>query len=487
MECQKKAVLSQVKSEQLAHSNVDKLFNRFGFETLLRSSGIVKKKGHTTLELLYHMLLVILEKSNSIYAGLIEFSKENLKTPINDMLNNAWFNWRRLHYRVAAKCVKIQALNNKGEEPVLIIDDTSKKKSGSKVENIAKFKDHNKKVCYNGYQVVMSVLSIGRLALPLDFEFKIGKLRVDPSVKTTYPKASHTSQRERMGKKSKILITIDLINRALHRKVKFKYVLWDSWYSCSKTLKYVCSKLMPKGINLVAMVKRDKQLYLYKGKYRTVKQIYRLAGKWTKDEHTGVKYKVSRVMILDKDSSKKPECRDPLVEVTMCFFKYPNVKDFRVMISTDLEKSALEILSLYLRRWLIEVIFQELKGLFGYDQSKSSYYAPQIADLTIRCIFYIMFCSLRASQPGKSTQQILLEFYNEIEEVAIDILLMEMFACQIKEFLQVANRYGYKTIQELLENIDALLIKFFDREWHESNVEEIDIGSISKKRYRKAA
>ena len=487
MQYRNKAVLSQVKSEQMVHSNVTKLFLRFGFESLLRSSGLTKAKGYSPLQMLYQMLLLILEQADSVFSGLKEFSQQKLKTPINDMLNDVWIDWRGLHYRVVAKYIKTRKLNSEDSEPVLIIDDTSKKKSGRKVENLGLFMDHCQKVRYKGYQIVVSALSLGRTSLPLDFEFKIGKLKVDRSVRTSYPKASHTAQRERLGKKNKLSIAMDLINRALKRKVRFKYVIWDSWYSCNKSIKYVCTKLMTKGINLVAMVKRDEQLYQYKGNFMTTKEIYNRAGKLTKDGRTGVRYKIARVTVLDKDSSKKATCRIPLVEVTMCFYKYPKVKGFRVVICTDLEKSALEILSLYLRRWSIEVIFQELKGLFGFDQSKSSKYAPQIADLTIRCIFYIMFCSLRENQPSKTTQQILLEFYYEIEELALDILLKQMFAYQVKEFLKAAKRHGYKTIEKLLEDVDVVLILFFEKEWHEHNVEEVVKDDFRKKRYRIAA
>jgi len=487
MEYRKRAVLSQVKSEQLVHSNVTTLFNHFKLEHILRSSGITKKKGYSPLVLLYQMLLLILERSNSVNAGLNKNNQQKFKTPINDLLNNVCFNWRRLQYRVAAMFIKINRLNNdNNEEPVLIIDDTSKKKSGKKVENICWFMDHCEKVRYKGYQIVLSALSVGRLALPLDFEIKIGKLKVNRYAKISYRKGTHTNQRAKMGKKSKVLIAMDLISRALHRKIKFKYVLWDSWYSCDKSVKYVCSKLMPKGINLVAMIKRDNQQYLYKNKRMTTKEIYRRAGKWKTDQQTGVKYKSAIVTILDKTSSKKIAGRNPLVEVTMCFYKYPKVKRFRVIITTDLEKSAPEILSLYLRRWFIEVIFQELKNLFGFDQSKSSKYAAQIADLTIRCIFYIMFCSLRQSQPAKTTEQILLEFYIEIEEVALDIVLKLIFASQVKEFLKLAKIYGYKTIEELLKNVDILLIKFFSHQWLENNVEEIDIGTFRNKQHQTA-
>ena len=98
-----------------------------------------------------------------------------------------------------------------------------------------------------------------------------------------------------------------------------------------------------------------------------------------------------------------------------------------------------------------------------------------------------MFCSLRENQPGKTTQQILLEFYNEIEELALGILLKQMFAYQVKEFLKAAKRHGYKTIEKLLENVDVVLILFFEKEWHEHNVEEVIKEDFPEKRYRIAA
>ena len=42
MEYRKRAVFSQVKSEQLVHSNVTILFHRFRLENLLRSAGLAK-------------------------------------------------------------------------------------------------------------------------------------------------------------------------------------------------------------------------------------------------------------------------------------------------------------------------------------------------------------------------------------------------------------------------------------------------------------
>jgi hypothetical protein len=169
------------------------------------------------------------------------------------------------------------------------------------------------------------------------------------------------------------------------------------------------------------------QKYLYCGNYLNSKAICRKRGKWHLNKETGIFYKSAIVTVLDKKSHVKPENQVPLGEIRMCFYKYPNQKKFKIIISTNTELTEMEILGLYLRRWAVEVVFKDLKQHFGFNQSKSSKYAPQIADLTIRCIFYIMFCSLRESHPEKSTEQLLFEFYQEMQEDWLNIFSMLIY------------------------------------------------------------
>lgn len=480
----KKELFYQVKSSHMRHGNAMNLFDLFKLSQVLKKCNIVKEKGHNIIDIFYQILLLILEGSSSVNAGLKKFHRKNLKTPLNEMLNNEWYNWRKLLYNIASLFIKMYPVKD-GKDAVLIIDDTSKVKTGRRGQHISWFVDHCKKVYYMGYQVVVAAYSNGRTTIPVDFENKIGRKKVDPSSRPNYHKKSHAKKRERMAKQSKLDIAIQFINRAMQRRYRFSYVLWDSWYVTGKTMSYVKTRLIPKGINLIAMVKRNQQKYLYDGKYLTIKRISAQAGEWKKDNSTGVKYKSVSVKILER-TSKKPEKRKPLIEVKMCFFKYPKQRKFRVVISTDQDKSDLEVLELYLRRWSIEVVFKELKQYFGFDQSKSSNYIPQVADLTIRCVFYILFCSLRETNPNKTTQQLILEFYNELEELSLEYIFQELFNQKVKDFLGLALKLGYKEIWELLYDIDEVLFRFFNEGWHENKIEEVDNVNSRKNGYKLA-
>ncbi|MDP8231385.1 MAG: hypothetical protein P9L91_01815 [Candidatus Zophobacter franzmannii] len=85
-----------------------------------------------------------------------------------------------------------------------------------------------------------------------------------------------------------------------------------------------------------------------------------------------------------------------------------------------------------------------------------------------------MFCSLREDNPGKSTEQLIFEFYQEMQENWLDMFSMLMFKSYTRPFLNFALQQGYTDIFQLLENIDLMLMKFFEEEWYENKITEVD-------------
>ena len=476
------AQISQVKSSSLVESNANSLFNRFHLRGILRACAIDKEKGHPVEYMLYMMLVIMLQGSKSVYSGISRLQASKLKAPLNRMLNNEEYNWRNLLYRIAKVFINL-CPTPPGKVSALIIDDTAKEKTGRKVENSSWFYDHCRKGYFMGYQAIVAALHNGVVTVPIDFELKIGKSKIKHAKRSHYHKGTHTEQRERMAKQKKTRIAESFIKRALQRGFEFQYLLWDSWYNNSDSLRFIYDRLLPKGINLIAMIKRNNQKYLYDGSYLTVKELYKKAGKWHKHASSGIRYKSIIVEILDKKSAVKPESQSVLGKVRMCFFKYPDHKNFQAVISTNLELSELEILEIYLRRWSIEVVFKDIKQYFGYDQSKSSKYAPQIADLTIRCVFYNMFCALKHDYPEKTTEQLVIEFYCEMEETWLDILCGITFRDNTKALLKHALSQGYESINQLLNDYESVFNRFMELQWYDDKIEELDISNIPEYGY----
>lgn len=131
MECLRLAQFSQVKTASFVQSNANTLFNKFKIHRILRDSGIAKDKGYSLIEMLFILLLLILEARDSVFSGLSKIGKEKLKTPLNNMLNREHYNWRRLLYAVARRFAELCPVQP-DKIPVLIIDDTSREKTGRK-------------------------------------------------------------------------------------------------------------------------------------------------------------------------------------------------------------------------------------------------------------------------------------------------------------------------------------------------------------------
>lgn len=264
----------------------------------------------------------------------------------------------------------------------IIFDDTAKEKTGTRGEFLMWFRNHNQNRYFKGFQNITMSWFNGKTVIPVDFEMKIGTSKVKHSKKGKYSKGTHTEQRVRFSKKKKNDIVIQMLKRALKRRVKFEFVLWDSWFNSSKTISYVFTKLVPKGKILISMLKDNNIKYRLDTKKKTyflnLKELKNKAGKWTIDSDTGIKHKVITVSYLDaKRNIKMPE-RKVIGKVRIAFFKYPNVKRFKAIISTNIELSAMEILEHYLKRWSIECLFKDIKQSFGYSQNKASKYSSLV-------------------------------------------------------------------------------------------------------------
>ncbi len=317
--------------------------------SILRYCGIGKDKGHPIEYLLYLMPIIMLEGSRSMFSGIVNLQAVKLKSPLNSMLNNEFYNWRNLLYRISCRFTTLCPTLN-GKISALIIDDTAKEKTGRQVENRSWFVDHCRKAYYMGYQTIMSAWHNGVVTIPLDFELKIGKARIKHAQKSNYHKGTHTENRQRSAKQKKTKIAESFIRRAMQRGFRFRYLLWVSWYNNSGSLRFVFGTLRSKGIDLVAMVKRDGQKYLREDSLLSVKELYRKSGKWQPNKATGILYKSVVVAVLDKQSSSQPELQTILGYVRMCFFRYPQHKRYKALICTDVNLDKMNILSIYLRR-----------------------------------------------------------------------------------------------------------------------------------------
>ncbi|MCF7919309.1 MAG: transposase [Candidatus Cloacimonetes bacterium] len=222
------------------------------------------------------------------------------------------------------------------------------------------------------------------------------------------------------------------------------------------------------------MLKRGNSKYKYKGKFFTLKELSKLAGKWVEDKSTGIKSKSITVAYVDATSAKSFQERKVIMNVRICFYIYPKIRRWRAILSTDLELLEEQVLKIYLRRWSIECLFKEIKQYFGYDQSQSSNYVAMVADLSIRYAFYIMFCLKREEENQKPMLQVLMEFYDDLFDEWLDNYIERILSENMAKLISYALKNGITDLRELQLKLDDVLDKFFSEVFYPDKIEEMD-------------
>ena len=470
--------LCQVKKEMISFSGVENLFHFFNIKKTLERACITKSKGVQNVLILLYLCLLHFKDRRSISEGLRFLGKQVHKSTVHNFLNNEKYNWRKL-LTYTAKIYQKRFPAPTGKPSVLIIDDTSKEKSGRFVEYIGKFRDHCKCRFYMGYQVIFAALSNGNTCIPVDFTIKISNPKKSKKKKTQkkwksskygkgrYERDTHTYKRVTEAKKTKFDLCVNMLKRALKMGFKFNYV----GYNCSNSFKFVFGRLVKRGIHLVAMLKLDTTKYQYNGERLNAKEIFFKVPKWEHITKNGVKMKSVVVDIEDK-SVKNGKITTG--KVKLCFYKFPGHKDYKAILCTNKELPAEEILELYTYRWQIEVMINDLKRYFGFYRSMSTKYAPQVADLSISCMFYVMICTLKERKPQKSSYQLLLDLEFEFEEYCYEMFFAYKFKTKTVEFIDFALKKGLTKIIDLKEFVNELLDEFLSKEFYDDKIIEVD-------------
>lgn len=174
-------------------------------------------------------------------------------------------------------------------------------------------------------------------------------------IRKTEPYTDKAGQQKRRSPKTKNEMVLEHLHRIVFlNQVKFKYVLFDSWFSASETLKYIHTKLKKTFVcplkynRLVALSQQDKQ----QGKFIHVSQVplesQQVRQVWIK----GVNFPVqlTRQVFINKDRSE--------AELWL--------------VTNDMSLDYEQITTIYEKRWKVEEMHKSLKqnALLGKSPTK---------------------------------------------------------------------------------------------------------------------
>jgi len=360
----------------LFDSEINRAFNELNFRTLLNRSGITKKKGYATVTLLFLVVLLPFLKRR-----LSDFWNSNyIKNQINAQkdvyyrfLNHERFNWRKLLYLVALKVINFSddiPLRRK----VLIADDTVVAKSGKDMELVSYHFDHKTKRSILGNQCLQLGYHNGINFFPLDVAFNTSSRRPNNRVRDIDKRTNGWRRRqEALSKKTTTLV--QMVDRAWQAGIDAAFVLFDSCFAHDDVICKICNS----GYNVICRLKRGRVKYKYQGHKYTLKQLWQKVAK--KQTSFIYNFRVKGVCL----NVALPKTGDVRI-----LFISDGKKNWHVLLSTDIELGASEILSYYARRWAIEIFFKDAKQMLYMGKEQSNTFDATVACYSMVMIRYLL-------------------------------------------------------------------------------------------------
>lgn len=372
------------------------LLRLFKVESLCFKNGMIKHKGYPVSEILIVLIsfpFMIISTVRSFYLSRFNQLTQAKQDTLFRLKNNECFNWRNLLYLFAKRFRKLiaRSIDETGDSPkCLIVDDSTIKKEGTKVEFIGKVFDHVFKQHILGFKLLLLGYWDGKNLIPLDFSYhsEKGSNRKYPfGMLRRQLKKRFSKQRDKTaaGYKRSQELSIDKISNAIamiKRAVKHgfvpDYVLTDSWFSSKKMIKTIRS--LKKGvIHFLGMVKLDKRLYEYQGQKLNAKDLRKqLRPKMKRARKLNAYYIETTVIYSD------------IGQVKLFFIRLSKRSKWRLLLTTNLDLSFQKAMEIYNIRWTIEVLFKECKQLLNLGKCQSNDFDAQIADATISLMVYTM-------------------------------------------------------------------------------------------------
>ena len=349
---------------------IGRAFQELNFKSMMNRSGINKTKGFKAVSvlLLYAILPFLKIKSSGLH------KKGNGKKDVYyRFLNHERFNWRKLVYLLATKIIGLCG-DVPLREKVLIADDTIVSKTGKNMECVSYHYDHKTNRSILGHQYLQLGYHNGINLFPLDMVANTSSKRPNDKMRDIDKRTSGWRRRkEALGKKTDSLS--QMIRQAWNNGIDASFVLFDSWFAHDS----VISNIVGIGYGVICRLKKSRVRYEYGGKRYTLNRLWR---NFVRKRMKAIDGGLVKAACLDV---KLPKSGD----VRLVFILDRN-KQWNVLLSTDTDLSASDILNYYARRWAIEVFFKDAKQMLYLGKEQSRIFDATIASYSIVMIRYLL-------------------------------------------------------------------------------------------------
>lgn len=308
-----------------------------------------------------------------------------------EFLNDGRTDWRRLVYHIVCQLWRkvIIRSDHKSADTCLMVDDTDFPKTGRRIENIGRVHSHLEHRSILGFKALCLGITDGISQMLLDFcilgekgrKGNYGMSGKELSRRYSVERDEDAAVQTRIAEysMSKIDLTIEMIRRAIRQKIRFRYVLADSWFTCAKIVKFIRSRhIKCDYIGMIKIGQEGRTKYRFERKDMTAPAIIKKLGKRGEKKYSRrlrCWYMSADVVFAD-------------THVRLFFIRRGKRDTWSGLLTTDLSLGFLEAYRIYSRRWSIEVVFKESKGLLGMGKCQSNNFAAQIAGTSLVVLQY---------------------------------------------------------------------------------------------------
>lgn len=245
--------------------------------------------------------------------------------------------------------IKLTVRQVERDDGVVLVDDTIEEKPYTDENEIVSYHyDHSQERTVKGINLVNFVYHTKlddeqSISLPVAFELVTKTDVVQDRKSGKYKRKSPVSKNELVRERLKILVQ--------HNRLKFKYVIWDSWFSAKDNMVMVKKKLKKefvgalKSNRLVALSEADKRA----GQFVAASEVDLNAGQCRLVYLKGVDF--------------------PLLLAKQVFINKDGSTGTLYLISSDTSLTWFQVTAIYQTRWNVETFHKSLKQNAALEKS----------------------------------------------------------------------------------------------------------------------
>jgi len=409
------AIVSQVILDEQCRSKTISCFAKeFNLAKLLDQANIRKARGIGVLAVFTHLLSVAF--SGKSLNQLLDSGKLSGKKDVfYRFINSTSANWLKFIRLLSANI--IVRLNSffSDDFGVLIVDDTIHKRDRSrKVELLTRVRDHNDGRYYRGFRCLALCFQIANAIIPVDFRILssvLEKTRIN-GPRSDLDKRTNAYKIRQYATSNAFDMVYDMLGKQIGT---VRHVLFDSWFAQPVMFK----TLFGMGFHGVGMLQAKKgRLFRFKGKIYNLESLFAFAKPFILRDQG---YAALGVELADGTPMAITFIQDK-----------DNRRGWLAIGTTDLSLSPSQVISLYSRRWNIEVFFKTVKSCLGFAREcQSRSFDAIVCSVTIVFTRHILLTWVNLGLPVPETDgQLFFRLFDEIRECtfneALDIVIREI-------------------------------------------------------------